>query len=136
LKPLVQLSVKTKNPAEQPADTTPRSTSDASPAATAESEPGAELDALLGSTEQDQTPTARARVLYAKAELARLRKQPAEEEKIVARIASDFKPEDLSPSLLGRAGDYLLGKGQLDNAAKFYQRLTDEFPKSENLDFA
>lgn len=38
--------------------------------------------------------------------------------------------------LLGRAGDYLLGKQQLDGAAKFYQRLADEFPKSENLDFA
>jgi TolA-binding protein len=133
---LAQLCVKKKKPVEQTADAAAKSTSDVSPTPVVEADPGTELDTLLGSTEQDQTPTARARVLYAKAELARLRKQPAEEEKSIARIANDFKPEDLSPVLLGRAGDYLLGKGQLDNAAKFYQRLTDEFPKSENLDFA
>ena len=38
--------------------------------------------------------------------------------------------------LLGRVGDYLLAKGKPDEAARFYQRLTDEFPKSEQVDFA
>lgn len=38
--------------------------------------------------------------------------------------------------LLGRSGDYLMSKQKLDQAAGFYQRLMDEFPKSENLDFA
>jgi TolA-binding protein len=99
-------------------------------------DPGAELDALLGSTEKDQTATARARILYAKAELARLRRQPAEEEKNLAQVAQDFKPQELSPLLLGRAGDYLLGKGKRDEAARFYQQLLDAFPKSDYLDFA
>jgi TolA-binding protein len=129
---LAQLCVK-KKPVGAGA-TTPGAEAQASPAAQAD--PGAELDALLGSTEKDATATARARILFAKAELARLRRQPAEEEKNLAQIAHDFKPEDLSPLLLGRAGDYLLGKQKLDDAARFYQQLLDEFPKSEYLDFA
>jgi len=117
-----------------PASPTPATTAEASPAP--QSDPGAELDALLGSTEQDQSPTARARVLFAKAELARLRKQPAEEEKNIGQIAQEFKPDDLSPVLLGRAGDYLLGKQKPDQATTFYQRLMDEYPKSDYVDFA
>jgi TolA-binding protein len=99
-------------------------------------DPGAEMDALLGSAEKDQSATARARVFFAKAEVERLRRQPVEEEKNIAHLAGEFKPEDLSPLLLGRAGDYLLNKQKADDAARFYQRLMDEFPKSEYLDFA
>src|SRR4051812_15408306 len=111
------------------------STSTADAQATSQTDPGAELDSLLASTEQDPTATARARVIYAKAELARLRRQPAEEEKNIGRIAAEFKPDDLSPVLLGRAGDYLVAKQKLDQAAKFYQKLLEEFPKSDNADF-
>src|SRR5205807_7554994 len=71
-----------------------------------------------------------------KAESARLRRQPAEEEQNIAHIAEDFKADDLSPVLLGRAGDYLLAKQKPDKAAKFYQALMDDYPKSENVDFA
>ena len=82
-----------------------------------------------------RTDTARARVIYAKAELARLRRQPAEEDRNIAKIA-EFKPEDLSPVLLGRAGDYLLGKGKLDQAKPFYDKLMEDYPKSDYLDYA
>ncbi len=99
-------------------------------------DPSAELDHLLGESEQNASPTAKARILYSKAELARFRKQPAEEEKNIARIAETTKPEDLSPVLLGASGDYLLGKGKLDQARAFYERLMEEFPRSENIDFA
>ena len=114
-------------------DENPKST----PEATASpGDSGAELDALLGFSEKGQSATARARVFFAKAELARLRRQPAEQEKNITHIAEDFKPEDLSPLLLGRAGDSLLSKQKFDQATRFYQRLLDEFPKSEHLDFA
>ncbi|MEP7015544.1 MAG: tetratricopeptide repeat protein [Verrucomicrobiota bacterium] len=104
-------------------------------------DPNVDLDALLGSAEKnegkgDQSAIARARILFAKAELARLRRQPAEEEGNIARLAEAFKPEELSPLLLGRAGDNLLSKQKTDQATRFYQRLMDEFPKSEFLDFA
>jgi TolA-binding protein len=136
LSQLAQLCVRKKKSTDAVEAAVPAAESQISATSGMQPEAGVELDALLGSTEQDQTPTAKARILYAKAELARLRKQTAEEEKNIAQIASDFKPDDLSPLLLGRAGDYLLGKQQLNQAAKFYQRLIDEYPKSESVDFS
>lgn len=125
-------------PPQAPAPTPLEPTPTPSPVVAQEEniDPGAELDALLGSTEKDQSATARARAIFAKAELGRLRRQPAEEEKNIARLAGEFKPDDLSPLLLGRAGDYLLTQQKPEEAARFYQRLLDEFPKSEYLDFA
>jgi TolA-binding protein len=114
---------------------TPVPASSPTPSPEVEADPGAELDALLGSAGTDQNGTARARVLFAKAELARLRRQPAEEEKNIGKIA-EFKPDELSPLLLGRAGDYLLSKGKPAQATAFYQHLLDEFPKSDYVDFA
>jgi TolA-binding protein len=129
---MAQLCLKKKKAEPPPEGQAPAAPE--APAATP-ADPGVELEDLLGSAEKDQNATARARVLFAKAELARLRRQPAEEEKNIAKIA-EFNPDDLSPILLGRSGDYLLSKGKLDQATGFYQRLSDEFPKSENLDFA
>ncbi|MBV9009316.1 MAG: tetratricopeptide repeat protein [Verrucomicrobia bacterium] len=123
---LAQLCVRKKTPADQSATATPTPT----PAP----DPGVELDHLLGATEQNAT--GKARVLYAKAELARLRRNTAEEERNIAEIAKNFQPDDLSPVLLGRAGDYLLAQNQPDRAATFYQRLMDEYPKSDSIDYA
>jgi tetratricopeptide (TPR) repeat protein len=109
------------------------------PAATpaeVETDPGAELDALLGSAEQDASPTAKARILFAKGQLAFLRRQIPEEEKNYAIIADKFKPEDLSSVILAMVGDYLMFKGQTDKAQSYYQYLLDEFPKSDVLDYA
>ena len=107
-------------------------TADATPAP----DPGAELDALLGASESDRTPTAQARVLYAKAQLARMRRQPAEADRNLLAIAAKFKPDVLSPTILGQVGDALLAQGKLDEAAPFYRELMEEFPKNDNVDFA
>lgn len=136
---LAQLCAKKKR-APSPAEEAPPPAGGAEiPAATPtpapEIDPAVELEALLGNSESDN-PTTKARIIYAQAEVARLRRQPAEEDKAIGRIAEKFKPEDLSPVLLGRAGDYMLSHGELDQARAFYQRLNDEFPKSENVDFA
>jgi len=101
-----------------------------------EVDPGAELDQLLGAAGADQTATARARILFAKAELARLRRQPQERENNLNAIADKFQPEDLSAQILGQVGDYLLSKGEADKASQFYEQLRNEFPKSDYLDFA
>jgi TolA-binding protein len=96
----------------------------------------AELDRLLSCSGNLGSATARARILFARAELARLQHQPAEEEKNIAQIGNNFKPQDLSPLLLGKVGDYFLGRGRGDQAAEFYQQLLDDFPKSQMVDFA
>ncbi len=124
---LAQLCVKKKRPAEV--------AEGASPApAVVEEAPGAELDRLLGTS--GDSPTAKARIVFAKAELGRLRRQPAEEEKYFAEISRDYKPEDLSPLLLGEVGDFVLGKGMVDHAADYYQPLLNDFPKSQMIDYA
>jgi TolA-binding protein len=133
---LAQLCVKKKKPEATAEGGAASATAEATASPAPAADPGAELDGLLGSSEQDQNPTTRARILFAKAELARLRRQPAEEEKNMGRIADEFKPDDLSPLLLGRAGDYLLARQKPGKATAFYQRLMEEYPKSENVDFA
>jgi TolA-binding protein len=157
---LAQLCIKKKVPAADVAAA--GTTTEAPPSEPPPSDPGAELDALLGSISSspvardsvepnpgegsaeprptsppaEQNATAKARILYAKAELARLQRQPGEEEKNIGEIAKNFKPEELSPLLLGKAGDYLLTQHRPDQAATFYERLRDEFPRSESIDFA
>ena len=133
---LAQLCVKKKPVIAADADSGSETSSTPGSTPPATTDPGAELDGLLASPANEESATAKTRILYAKAELARLRKQSVEEEKNIAQIASEFKPEDLSPLLLGAVGDYLLSKGKFDPAAAFYQRLMDEFPKSQMVDFA
>ncbi len=111
---------------------TPTVVADATPAP----DPGAELDELLGASLADRSPTAQARILYAKSQLARLRRQPAEADHNLATIATTFKPAVLSATILGAVGDALLAKGKLDEAAPFYRELMDNFPKDDNVDFA
>lgn len=147
---LAQLCLKTKvvagidNPSSKPS---PAASSTASPAqplaqpgstipAIATADPGAELDRLLSSASNQNAPTARARIFFARAELARLRRQPEEEERNIGQLATEFQPEELSPRLLGEAGDFLLAREKFDQAAAFYERLLDDFPKSQMIDFA
>ena len=106
------------------------------PAATPAPDPGAELDLFLGPLSADRSPTAQARVLYAKAELARLRHEPAETGRNLLAIATRFKPAALSPTLLGLVGDALVASGQPDEAASFYQTLLDDFPKDPDVGYA
>jgi TolA-binding protein len=108
----------------------------ATPSPVPQADPGAELDSLLGGVTLKDSPTAQARVLYAKAEMARLRKQPAEMEKGLEVISEQFKPEDLSPMLLAITGDYLLEKNRTEKAVLFFERLRKEYPKCDMLDFA
>jgi len=129
---LAQLCVKKKKPEENSASPVGRDSVEPGGG----EDPGAALDRLLSSAANEESAPAKARILFAKAELARLRRQPDEEEKNVAQIASEFKPEDLSPFLLGEVGDHLFSKGKFDQAAGFYQRLIDDFPKSQMVDYA
>ncbi len=96
----------------------------------------ATLEQILTIPDLDQKPTAAARILYAQSELARLQRKPDVEAQILLQIAGKFKPEDLSPALLGQVGDCLLQSGQPDQAALFYHYLLDEYAQSHLVDFA
>ena len=95
-----------------------------------------ELDKQLEPLLEIANSTGKARLLYAKAELATLRRKPGEHDVLMGKIADKFKPGDLSPVLLAQAGDYLLTKGANDHAATFYNELKDFYPKSYDLDYA
>jgi TolA-binding protein len=97
---------------------------------------GAELEKQLGPLETNANATTKARMLYARAELATSRRQSAGHDQLIGEIATEFKPDDLSPLLLAQAGDYLLARGSNDEATKFYTELKEYFPNSMYLDFA
>ena len=80
--------------------------------------------------------TARSRLLFAKAELARLQRKPDAETQILLSIAQQFKPEDLSPIVLGQVGDSVLQGGHDDQATPFYNQLMDAYNDSPEVDYA
>lgn len=95
----------------------------------------AELNSLLGAA-GERSPAAKARILYAQSELARLRKNTDEQAAKIDEIARNFAPEDLSPYLLALSGDHLLGLGEKDKAAGLYRFLMETFPKCDVVDYA
>jgi tetratricopeptide (TPR) repeat protein len=99
-------------------------------------DPFAEFERLVAPLEKLANPTGKARILYARGELFELKRQPQKKTEIVARLATEFKPEDLSPVLLGRVGDYVLAQGDTAKAGVYYSRLQEDFLRSEYLDFA
>lgn len=96
----------------------------------------AELKKQLEPLDLDVNTTGKARLLYAEAELLKLIKRPADAEKIFAEIAGRFQPENLSPVLLATVGDYLLFSGDSAKAAKYFDDLREDYPKSDYLDYA
>jgi len=104
--------------------------------APAESDPAQDLTDILTIPDLASKPTARSRVLYAKAELARLQRKPEVEAQVLLEVAKDYKPEDLSPILLGQVGDCLFQNGQPDQAMPFYNQLMDAYEKSPLVEYA
>ncbi len=96
----------------------------------------AELEKQLAPLLPEANATGRARLIYAKAELAKLRKKDDEVEQAYRELAVGFKPEELSPVLLALAGDFHLGKKDTEAATKYFNILKVDFPKSDHLDFA
>jgi TolA-binding protein len=131
LQQLAQLCSKKKRPAP-PAPGAP-----AEAAATPEppADPNVEIDALIGNA-GEKSQTASARVIYLKAEVAMLRKKKDEHDEVLGKISRAVDPKDLSPMLLALVGDLNLEKGDTDNAAKFFQKLMTDYPKSEVVEFA
>ncbi len=81
-------------------------------------------------------PTAQARVLFARSELAKLRKRPADADAALQAIADRIKPEDLSQALLAQVGDFVLGQGQHARAEGIFHQMLADYPRGDYVDFA
>jgi tetratricopeptide (TPR) repeat protein len=99
-------------------------------------DPFAEYDRLTAPLLENAQPIAKARVLFGRGELFEFKRQPDKKREIVAQISKEYKPEDFSPILLGRVGDYRRDQGDLDGARILYEKLKEDFLKSEYLDYA
>ena len=99
-------------------------------------DPARDLADILTIPDLDKKETASARILYAKSELARMQRKPEIEAQILLNIAEKYKPEVLSPALLGQVGDCLLYAGKPDQAALEYHELLDTYDKSPLVDYA
>nr|MCU0793661.1 tetratricopeptide repeat protein [Opitutaceae bacterium] len=93
------------------------------------------VDSLLLAGVARQSPTAQARALFTKAEIAALRKNEALKNDLLGQIAAKFAPEQLPPGILGKVGDTLLALGQPELAKKFYEQIITAHPKSIFADF-
>ena len=96
----------------------------------------AELAKQIAPLEDSTNITTKARLLYARIELAKLIKKPNDADKMYLEMADRFKPEDLSPYLLAQVGDFLLFRGDEEKAAGYFRKLKDDYPKSDYLDYA
>jgi tetratricopeptide (TPR) repeat protein len=94
------------------------------------------LDKQLKPLEENANATTRARLLYARAALATLRRKPDVHDQLIGQIATQFQPDDLSPLLLAQSGDYLFAQGKSDRAADYYDELKEYFPTSMYIDYA
>jgi TolA-binding protein len=95
-----------------------------------------EMALYLDPAKVPNSPLAKARILFAQAELARLTKHPEESEAALDRICSETPPTVLGASLLAQSGDRMFARGKMPQARAFYQELLKAFPKSELLDFS
>lgn len=93
-------------------------------------DPEPQLVEALSLPEDQHSGTYLARVLFAKSELARMMKNPEKNKLAMTALANTARPEDLSPILLSIVGQFLFDAGKYDEAAPFFQRLSEAFPGS------
>ena len=95
----------------------------------------ARADELLLVGDACESPTARARALFTRSEIAALRENPALRDELLGQIAAQFAPNDLPPGILGKVGDAQLAQGQSELAKTFYAQILSSHAKSIFADF-
>lgn len=95
-----------------------------------------ELEQMITPPEAAMNGTAQMRILFAKAWLAKVMREPDKADKLFAVIIEVARPEDLSPMLLSTVGDNARRKGDFDKAAGCYNRLNEFFKDTEYADGA
>jgi tetratricopeptide (TPR) repeat protein len=95
-----------------------------------------QLEDLITPPQEIMNGTAQMRILFAKAWLAKVMREPQKAESMFSVIIDVAKAVDLSPVLLATVGDNARKKGDFDKAADCYNRLNDLFKDSEYADGA
>ena len=109
----------------------------------AKPEPGAytsaeaekELTKLLRLEENRASLVAQARGFFALGQLAIFTREPEKTAENFAKIAQNFKAEELNPTILALVGDSLLAKGDLKKAADYFGYILEHSRSSEYADY-
>ena len=109
----------------------------------AKPEPGAytsadaekEMVKLLRLEEHRNSLVAQARGFFALGELAIFTREPEKTAANFAKIAANFKAEELNPTILGLVGDSLLSKGDNKKAADYFAYILEHSRSSEYADY-
>ncbi|MGA0132803.1 MAG: tetratricopeptide repeat protein [Opitutales bacterium] len=109
----------------------------------AQPEPGAytsadaekEITRLLRLDQNKDSLVAQARGYYALGQLAVYTREPAKTELNFSKIAANYKPEELSPTILAVVGDHLLEKGDLAKADAYFAAILTVARSSEYADY-
>src|SRR5690606_22563556 len=95
----------------------------------------ARADKLLLTPTTRNSPTAQARALFVKSEIASFRKETRLQKEYLDRIASTNAADTLPPGILGKLGDHLLEKGEIELARTVYTQIVSNHPKSIFADY-
>lgn len=105
------------------------------PEAPSEEELFQRIDRLLLTGDARRSPTAQARALFTKAEIASIRKNDRLVGELLDRIAAQHTPDTLPPGILGKVGDHLLAKNELELAKSFYSQIVSTHGRTIFADF-
>ena len=94
-----------------------------------------ELTKLLRLEENRSSLVAQARGFFALGQLAVFTREPEKTAANFAKIAANFKAEELNPTILGLVGDSLLAKGDNKKAADYFGYILEHSRSSEYADY-
>ena len=94
-----------------------------------------ELDSAHASAEKKPTMIGLARGLYARATIYEYLRNFDECDRYLQNIAVSYKPDELSPTILGKVGEFLENKGKDAEAEPFYRYLMDNYRSSNYADY-
>lgn len=96
----------------------------------------ADFAKYLNDSNAGSSPLAKARLRYAKAQLAGFTKKPERQKELMASIYKELPADQLSAMLLAECGQIALDRGENDKAEAFFKELIASFPKSDLLEYA
>lgn len=94
-----------------------------------------ELEKLLKLQENRDSLIAQARGAFARSEIAKALRKTDVANRELDTIARNFKPDELSPTILAIVGDHEFAAGRVANAEKFYSYLKETYRGSQFADF-